>query len=131
MIMKNEATAVATLEKFSPEMTVEHHQVPADSLQDVFDFLEKNKGKIHFPEKYFKGQKENVIARTETLYLKDPKMPLRQIIRKVLKSMPDFLTGENLVQVVTYITETWAKCQAELNKETAEAAVPAETEAVF
>ncbi len=67
--------------------------------------------------KYYRAQKRVVIEVTEKLFREKPEMSPRQVIRKVLKGMPDFLTGENLVQVVTYITEAWAKCQAEVAKQ--------------
>ncbi len=96
------------------------------SKQDQY-FFEVTTLQMPTQPKYFRVQKQVVTEATEKRFLKKPEMPLRQVIRKVLKGMPDFLTGENLVQVVTYITGTWAKCQAEASKQ---ADVPTEMEAV-
>ncbi len=70
-------------------------------------------------KKYLQAQKEGVIEDTQKLFERKPDRPLRSVILKILKNLPDFLTGENLVQVVTYIAQTWAQCELEAKKQIA------------
>ncbi len=62
--------------------------------------------------KYFKWQKEGVIKKTKKIYAENSALPPKKVIIEILSTLPDFLTAENLLKVVGYITETWAACQA-------------------
>ena len=62
--------------------------------------------------KYLESQKRLVIKGTKKIFKEHPETPLKQVIIKKLAPMPDFLTAENLLKVVGYITQTWEECQA-------------------
>lgn len=62
--------------------------------------------------KYLESQKRLVIKGTKKIFKESPETPLKQVIIKKLAPMPDFLTAENLLKVVSYITKTWEECEA-------------------
>ena len=70
-------------------------------------------------KKYLESQKRIIIKGTKEIFKNNPETPLKQVIIERLKPMPDFLTAENLLKVVGYITKTWEDCQAKATKKKA------------
>ena len=70
--------------------------------------------------KYLNSQKRMVINKTNKIFTENSNLPLRLVIIEILSTLPDFLTPENLLKVVGYITETWETCQTKQAK----AAIP-------
>jgi len=62
--------------------------------------------------KYLDSQKSMVIKKTNKIYTENSSLPLKIVIIQILSTLPDFLTAENLLKVVGYITKTWEECQA-------------------
>lgn len=86
------------------------------SKEDQYLFENFDK-KMPKSSKYFKRQKELVIKGTKEIFKKNPEKPLKLVIIEKLAPMPDFLTAENLLKVVGYITKTWEACQAKATEE--------------
>lgn len=82
--------------------------------QYLFENFDKKMPKF---SKYFKWQKEGVIKKTNKLYAENSVLPLKRVIIEILATLPDFLTAENLLKVVGYITKTWKECQAKATEE--------------
>jgi len=83
--------------------------------QELFENFDKKMPKF---SKYLKVQKESVIKKTNKIYAENSSLPLKIVIIQILSTLPDFLTGENLIKVVGYITKTWEACQTKAEKET-------------
>ncbi|MFK7979065.1 MAG: hypothetical protein AB8G86_03710 [Saprospiraceae bacterium] len=82
-------------------------------------FFETLPHKMPTSAKYLDSQKRMVIKKTKKIYVKDSSLPLKRVIIEMLSTLPDFLTAENLLKVVGYITKTWEECQAKKAEETA------------
>lgn len=83
--------------------------------QQLFENFDK---KMPTFSKYFKWQKERVVKQTKKIYSENAGFPLKKVIIQILSTLPDFLTGENLLKVVGYITQTWEECQAKTLEKT-------------
>ena len=77
--------------------------------QQLFENFDK---KMPTFSKYFKWQKESIIKKTKKIYTENAALSLKKVIIQILSTLPDFLTAENLLKVVGYITQTWEECQA-------------------
>lgn len=84
------------------------------SDQNLFETLPY---KMPTNTKYLESQKRMVIKGTKEIFKNRPETPLKQVIIEKLKPMPDFLTAENLLKVIGYITKTWEACQAKTMEE--------------
>jgi hypothetical protein len=108
--MKNTGTAKA-IGKDKPDVLIYSPETKHLFSKESQHFFETTSKRMPTQPKYFAAQKRLVLELTEKIYRKNPELPLRQVIRKVLKVLPDFLTGENLQTVVGYIVETWQQAQ--------------------
>lgn len=74
--------------------------------QSLFESIQN---RIPTQSKYYKAQKDMVIKDVKHLFTKNPDMPIKKVIIKIMTSLPDFLPAENLIKVVGYIIKTWEK----------------------
>lgn len=74
--------------------------------QSLFESIQN---KIPTQSKYYKAQKDMIIQDVKHLFTKNPNIPLKKVIIKIMTSLPDFLPADNLVKVVGYIVKTWEK----------------------
>jgi len=84
-------------------------EISLEQKKNFRDWWEKNKNKIHAPKKYYKAQKGVIVENTKSIFSKNPDMPIKKVIIKIMTSLPDFLPADNLVKVVGYIVKTWEK----------------------
>ena len=110
---KNNNSSQSMEEKYGViEITNENkHLYP--ELKDELQFLEDNPGKIFFPEKYFKAQKDELQIETKALWEKSPHLPLKQVLLAIMEPLPDFLPADNLVEVTKIITSFWEELKKE------------------
>ena len=105
MIKEKESNLLTDMIEYSPTTK---HLFPKEA-QHFFEVIGKN---MPTNTKYFKAQKNHIINKVNNIYKENPSQSVRTVIIQCLSTLPDFLTGENLIKVVTYITETWTKCEA-------------------
>ena len=84
-------------------------EVTDEDLNRILTYVLKNQPL--FPEKYYSSQKSMLITDTGKLFEKSPNLPLKQMVLKIMETLPDFLPAENLVEVVKIITSTWEELQ--------------------
>ena len=113
--MKNQEDINTGINDFPRKMTRENSHLFPKDFQEAFNFLEKNKGEILFKEKYYASQKDFLYLKVKELFEQYPDLPVRQVLLKIMSTLPDFLPAENLVEVTRIITTTWE----ELSKQVA------------
>jgi hypothetical protein len=77
-------------------------------------FLEKNKDKILFPEKYEASMLNVTLDKTDDFFNEQPNMPLKDALIAILSSYTTQLSGELLLKVTQKIIERWEKLSKEV-----------------
>ena len=78
-------------------------------LYEVVRFIEKNKGKILFPEKYQASMTDLAKVRTVKCFNEQPTMPIKDVLVSILGSFTTDIPGFALVKMTEEIIKKWEK----------------------
>lgn len=81
---------------------------------EVVRFMENNKGKNLFPEKYEKSMLNVTVDKTDAFFNEQPNMPLKDALVAILSSYESQFAGELLLKVTQKIIERWEKLSKEV-----------------
>ena len=92
-------------------------------LYEVVRFVEKNKGKILFPEKYQASMTDMARVKTIEFFKEHPTMPLKDALVSILGSFTTDIPGFALIKMTEEIIKKWEKLAEAVNCQENELAI--------
>ena len=80
-------------------------------FHEAIHFMEKNKDKIFFPEKFMLNLKHWVTQDLKILYRKSPNMPLLDVVITTLTGMNEKMTPEMITEITNFAMTKWESLQ--------------------
>ncbi|MFK7979815.1 MAG: hypothetical protein AB8G86_07535 [Saprospiraceae bacterium] len=105
--MNKSKITISTIQK-NPSLNVitkDNKHLLSKEMQSAYEHITANP--IVFPKRYLRAQKNNLKRKIHELYEKQPDLPAKLMLARLLDPLPDFIPTEMLQELCVHILQCW------------------------